>query len=124
MDIAILLYERFTALDAVGPYQVLVHLPDATVTFVAANSGLVHTDAGQLALTAEATLADLSEPDILLVPGGPGQTALMNDEVVLSWLRTAHAGTTWTTSVCTGSLILGAAGILAGGPLRESPPVQ
>jgi transcriptional regulator GlxA family with amidase domain len=114
MDIAILLFDRLTALDAVGPYEVLSRLPDAKVTFVATTVGPKRTDTGALALVADATLADLPHPDILLVPGGPGQAEAEKDDAVLDWLRTAHETTTWTTSVCTGSLVLGAAGLLVG----------
>ena len=114
MDIAILLFDRLTALDAVGPYEVLSRLPDAHVTFVATTSGPKRTDTGALALVADATLAEVPRPDILLVPGGPGQAEAEKDEAVLDWLRTAHETTTWTTSVCTGSLVLGAAGLLQG----------
>jgi transcriptional regulator GlxA family with amidase domain len=114
VQIAILLFDRLTALDAVGPYEVLSRLPDATVTFVAERPGLKRTDTGQLALNADAALDELSHPDILLVPGGPGQSELMTDGPVHEWLRAAHERSTWTTSVCTGSLILAAAGLLAG----------
>jgi transcriptional regulator GlxA family with amidase domain len=114
MDIAILLFERLTALDAVGPYEVLSRLPDAHVTFVATEAGPKRTDTKALALVADATLAEVPHPDILLVPGGPGQVEAEQDEAVLDWLRTAHQTTTWTTSVCTGSLVLGAAGLLQG----------
>jgi putative intracellular protease/amidase len=114
MDIAILIYDRFTALDAVGPYEVLSRLPDAKVTFVAESAGPIRTDTRQLTLLAEATLQELPHPEIVLVPGGPGQSALMDDGAVHEWLRGAHATSTWTTSVCTGSLILAAAGLLTG----------
>lgn len=114
MDIAILLFDRLTALDAVGPYEVLSRLPGATVTFVATEPGPKRTDTGRLALTADAALSDLPHPEIVLVPGGPGQAAAERDDAVLDWLRTAHETTTWTTSVCTGSLVLGAAGLLDG----------
>jgi len=114
VDIAILLFERFTALDAVGPYEVLSKLPGAAVTFVGTDTGPVRTDNGRLALTADATLLELEHPDIVVVPGGSGQAALMQDRAVLSWLRGAHRTSIWTTSVCTGSLLLGAAGILQG----------
>jgi transcriptional regulator GlxA family with amidase domain len=114
MDIAILLFDRLTALDAVGPYEVLSRIPDATVTFVATEPGPKRTDTGFLSLTADAALDDLPHPEILLVPGGPGQAEAEKDEAVLDWLRTAHGTTTWTTSVCTGSLVLGAAGLLEG----------
>jgi putative intracellular protease/amidase len=114
MDIAILIYPRFTALDAVGPYEVLSRLPGARVTFVAEQATPLRTDTGQLGLLADATLAELPNPEIVLVPGGPGQAALMEDGPVHAWLRSADATSTWTASVCTGSLILGAAGLLAG----------
>ena len=114
MDIAILLFDRLTALDAVGPYEVLSRLPDANLTFVATEAGPKRTDTKALALVADATLDEVPRPDILLVPGGPGQVDAEKDEAVLDWLRTAHETTTWTTSVCTGSLVLGAAGLLEG----------
>jgi putative intracellular protease/amidase len=114
MEIAILIYDRFTALDAVGPYEVLSRLPDSTTRFVALQAGPVRTDTGALGLVADASLAQVPAPDILLVPGGPGQNALMEDGPVHEWLRAAHAHSTWTTSVCTGSLILAAAGLLQG----------
>jgi putative intracellular protease/amidase len=114
MNIAILLFDRLAALDAVGPYEVLSRLPGAQVTFVAEQTGPKRTDTGQLALTADASLAELKHPDLVLVPGGPGQTALMQDGPVHDWLRAAHETSEWTTSVCTGSLILAAAGLLTG----------
>ena len=114
MDLAILLFDSFTALDAVGPFQVLVNVPDVTVTFVAKEAGLIYADKGPFGLEATRGIADLTRPDIVLIPGGPGQVELMDDATILSWLRDAHASSTWTTSVCTGSLVLGAAGILNG----------
>jgi putative intracellular protease/amidase len=114
MQIAILLFDRLTALDAVGPYEVLSRLPDAEVTFVAQEPGPKRTDTGQLGLLADASLAEVPRPDVVLVPGGPGQVALMEDGPVHEWLRSAHESSTWTASVCTGSLILAAAGLLAG----------
>jgi transcriptional regulator GlxA family with amidase domain len=114
VEIAILIYENLTALDAVGPYEVLSRLPDAKVTFVAENASPQRTDTGQLALVADAPLQELSHPDIVLVPGGPGQVALMDDAPLHEWLRAAHETSTWTTSVCTGSLVLAAAGLLTG----------
>src|SRR5688500_7203605 len=114
MDIAILLFDRLTALDAVGPYEVLSRLPDANLTFVATEAGPKRTDTKALALVADATLADVPKPDILLVPGGPGQMEAEKDEAILDWLRSAHETSAWTTSVCTGSLVLGAAGLLEG----------
>jgi putative intracellular protease/amidase len=114
MNIAILLFDRLTALDAVGPYEVLSRLPGAKVTFVAEEVGPKRTDTGQLALMADASLAELAHPEVVLVPGGPGQAELMADGPVQDWLRAAHETSEWTTSVCTGSLILAAAGLLEG----------
>jgi transcriptional regulator GlxA family with amidase domain len=114
MDIAIPLFDRFTALDAVGPYETLSRLPGARVTFVAAEPGPVLTDNRMLSLVAERALADLPHPDIVVVPGGIGTRAMMNDAELVDWVRAAHATTQWTCSVCTGSLVLGAAGVLDG----------
>jgi len=114
MKIAIPLYERFTALDAIGPYEVLSRLPGASVTFLGRRCGPVHTDNGMLALLAERTLAELPDPDIVVVPGGPGEVVERGGGELLEWLRGAARGASWTTSVCTGSLILGAAGLLDG----------
>jgi putative intracellular protease/amidase len=114
MKIVILLYEGFTALDAIGPYEVLSRLPGVTVTFAAAEAGIVTSDTGFLKLVATAGIADVTEADIVLVPGGPGDEAVRRHEPTLAWLRRIHEQTTWTTSVCTGSLILGAAGLLRG----------
>jgi transcriptional regulator GlxA family with amidase domain len=114
MDIAILLYDRLTALDAIGPYEVLSRLPGASAKFVALEPGPVKTDNGMLTLVAEGSLADASEPDIVLVPGGPGEVAARAGGPALDWLRSVHETSTWTTSVCTGSLVLAAAGLLEG----------
>ncbi len=114
MEIAILLFDRLTALDAVGPYEVLSRIPGGAVKFVAMAPGPKRTDVGSLALVADYTLDQVPSPDIVVVPGGPGQTALMDDEQVLNWIRQAHKTSKWTTSVCTGSLVLGAAGLLKG----------
>jgi transcriptional regulator GlxA family with amidase domain len=114
MEIAIPLFERFTALDAIGPYETLCRLPGARVTFLAAEPGPVATDNGMLRIVAERSLADLPNPDIVVVPGGIGTRAMMNDAQLVDWVRGAHETSTWTCSVCTGSLVLGAAGILDG----------
>ncbi|MFI8288471.1 DJ-1/PfpI family protein [Streptomyces sp. ms191] len=114
MQIAVLLYDRFTSLDAVGPYELLARLPGSETVFVAKEAGPVRNDQGTLALHADRALADVPGPDILLVPGGPGSREAMHDPEILAWLRTADATSTWTTSVCTGSLILGGAGLLSG----------
>ncbi|MFF9489675.1 DJ-1/PfpI family protein [Streptomyces sp. NPDC014676] len=114
MQIAIVLFDRFTALDAVGPYETLGRLPDARTVFVAERTGPVRTDTGALAITADKTLDEVPRPDIVVVPGGPGQTPQMENGTLLDWLRAADATSTWTTSVCTGSLLLAAAGLLQG----------
>jgi transcriptional regulator GlxA family with amidase domain len=114
MDIAIPLYDRFTALDAVGPYDVLSRIPGATVTFVAHEPGALRTENGMLALVADSALEEVPEPEVVVVPGGLGTRALLDDERILRWIRRAHEGSRFTTSVCTGSLLLGAAGILDG----------
>jgi putative intracellular protease/amidase len=114
MKIAILIFEKLTALDAIGPYEVLSRLPEADLRFVAKEAGLKRTDTGALGVNADMALDDLTDPDILLIPGGEGNRPLLEDAEVLDWVRTAHETTTWTTSVCTGSLVLAAAGILEG----------
>ncbi len=114
MQIAILIFDRLTALDAVGPYEVLSRLPGAELTFVATEPGMKRSDTGRLGLSADASIDDIPDPDVLVIPGGEGNRPLLEDERVLDWVRAAHEGTTWTTSVCTGSLVLGAAGVLEG----------
>jgi transcriptional regulator GlxA family with amidase domain len=114
MQIAIPLFDRFTVLDAIGPFQVLVGLPDADVTFVAERTGGVSDESGSVVLNAGATFADVPHPDIIVVPGGPGQAGQMTPGPLRDWLLAADQTSTWTTSVCTGSLILAAAGLLAG----------
>ena len=111
---AIVLFDRFTALDAVGPYEVLSSLPGAEVVFAAHMPGPVVNEKGTLRLTADAALADVPRPDVIVVPGGPGQNAHMADEALLGWLRAADSRSAWTTSVCTGSLLLASAGLLNG----------
>jgi transcriptional regulator GlxA family with amidase domain len=114
VQIAIVLYDRFTALDAIGPYEVLSRLPGASLSFLAAEAGSVCTDNGCLTVSVERTLSELERPDIVLVPGGPGEVAARAGGAMLDWLRRADETSTWTTSVCTGSLVLGAAGLLQG----------
>jgi transcriptional regulator GlxA family with amidase domain len=114
MNTAILLYERFTALDAIGPYEVLSRLPAASVSFVAAEPGPVRSDNGMLTILAERSIADVPAPEIVLVPGGPGEVDARAGGPALEWLAAVHETSIWTTSVCTGSLILAAAGLLAG----------
>ncbi|KTD10923.1 4-methyl-5(B-hydroxyethyl)-thiazole monophosphate biosynthesis enzyme [Legionella gratiana] len=113
MQITFLFYEGMTALDAIGPYEVLSRLPGITVQRASLNSGPVRAGSG-LTLMAEHALADISKTDILLIPGGGTATALREYPEILEWIRKIHEQTLWTTSVCTGSLILGAAGLLSG----------
>ena len=114
MQIAILLFDKVYALDAVGPYEVLRELPGARVTFVAADPGPKRTEHGSLALVADHALHAVPRPDIIVVPGGIGELDARADERVVDWLRGAHETSQWTTSVCTGSLLLGAVGLLRG----------
>ena len=114
MVIAIPIFDGLTALDAIGPYEVLSRLPDARVEFAALEPGVKRTDNGMLALTAERALDELLHPDVIVMPGGHGTRALMHDDRMLDWVRAAHETSRFTTSVCTGSLVLGAAGILDG----------
>lgn len=114
MLIVIPIFEGITALDAVGPYEILSRLPGADVTFAAVNPGVYRTDRGSLGLQADKPLADIPACDVVCVPGGPGQAKAAGDQALLEWLRDMDACCTWTTSVCTGSLLLGAAGVLRG----------
>jgi transcriptional regulator GlxA family with amidase domain len=114
VQIKVLLFDDFTALDAIGPYEVLRSVPGWEVEFVAKARGEVRTDSGAVGLSADRSLAETTAADIVLVPGGEGTRPLQEDEEVLSWLREIDRTTTWTTSVCTGSLLLGAAGLLEG----------
>ena len=114
MQVAILLYDGVTALDAIGPYEVLHQMPDTEVRFVATKKGPIETNAGIALLNAGYKLGDVQAPDILLIPGAPDPQAALGDDAVLAWVRKVHENTAWTTSVCTGALILGAAGVLAG----------
>jgi transcriptional regulator GlxA family with amidase domain len=114
IEIAIPIYDRLTALDAVGPFEVVSRLPEARVAFVAREAGPKRTDNGMLAVTADLSLREVPSPDVVVVPGGLGSRQELAEEETLSWLREVHERTRFTTSVCTGSLILGAAGILDG----------
>jgi transcriptional regulator GlxA family with amidase domain len=114
MEIALLLYDDLAPLDAVGPFEVLRNVPGWEVRTVAKRKGAVRSEDGSLGLLADFELAEVSAPDIVLVPGGAGSRALLEDEELLAWLRQVDATTKWTTSVCTGSLLLGAAGLLEG----------
>ena len=114
MQIVIALYDRFTALDAVGPHQVLAHVPGAEIVFAAERARSVSDETGTLTLVADAAFADVPAPDVLLIPGGPGQSAQMGDTPLRAWVINADKTSTWTTSVCTGALILAGAGLLDG----------
>ena len=114
VDIVCLLFDGITALDIVGPYEVLQRLPEADVKFVARSAGEVRTDNKFLALVADCSLADITSADVLVVPGGFATRALERDESLLEWIRAIDTTTTWTTSVCTGSMLLAAAGLLEG----------
>ncbi|MFJ8912950.1 DJ-1/PfpI family protein [Amycolatopsis sp. NPDC102389] len=114
LKIGILLYDGFSLLDPTGPAEVLSRLPGATVTMIAEHRGPVRTDTRDVAVLAERSVAEVHRLDVVLVPGAGnrGTVAAMENPVLLDWIRRIHRHTSWTTSVCTGSLILGAAGLL------------
>ena len=114
MHVAIPLFPRFTALDAIGPYEVLQRIPSIDVTFVGHERGEVRSENGMLGITIDATFEEMAKPDIVVFPGGVGTRLLVHDERALAWVRDAHQSTIYTTSVCTGSLVLGGAGLLNG----------
>jgi putative intracellular protease/amidase len=114
VELAILLFDDVTALDAIGPYEVLQRVPGMTVRFVAPDPGTKSTENGSLQMVADTALDDAPTPDVVLVPGGVGEVAMRGDTRVLRWLRAAHETSRYTTSVCTGSLVLAAAGLLRG----------
>jgi putative intracellular protease/amidase len=113
MQIAFLIYEGLTALDIIGPYEVFNQIPDVDVRFVAKRSGAIRVDSRAFSIGVDHELADVPRPDVFVVPGGiAGTFAAAKDPEILDWVREAHAGSRYSTSVCTGSLILGAAGLL------------
>ena len=114
MQVAIVLYPGFTSLDVIGPYEVLGRLPDTEVVFVAERPGLVVNDLRSLSINVVAGFADVPNPDVVLIGGGPGQMEQMSDGKLHEWLREVDRTSTWTASACTGSLILAAAGLLEG----------
>lgn len=116
MEIAVLVFDDLTMLDAVGPLEVLARLPDAEVKIVAKDKGPLraHAVSGGIGLIADHALSDVPSPDILLVPGGFGTRELVGDGTVTGWIGEVHRNTMWTASVCTGALLLGAAGVLDG----------
>jgi transcriptional regulator GlxA family with amidase domain len=114
IQIAIVLFDDVDAQDVVGPYEVLRWLPGARVAFVATQPGPKRSENGGLALVADHALADVARPDVVIVPGGPGELRARDDNALRRWLLDAHETSTWTVSVCTGALVLGAAGLLQG----------
>ena len=118
LAIAIALFDRVTMLDAIGPYSVLAGLPNSEITFVAEQPGPVMDSNGRMAVVAQAAYGDMPEPDVIVVPGGVITVPMSREKThpIIDWIRHAHEGTVKTTSVCTGSQLLGAAGILDGVP--------
>ncbi len=116
MQVAYLLYDRFTALDITGPHDVLNSVPGNESIFVAEQAGPVRNESDTLSLVADASLDEVTSPDIVVVPGGFGNRLLLEHEPLHDWIRGVHETSTWTTSVCTGSLLLAAAGLLDGAP--------
>ena len=114
MQVAIALYPRLTALDAIGPYEVLQRVPELDIVFVGEARGTVRTENGFLGLTVDAAFDEVPRPDIVLVPGGIGSRAFTDGGTIVDWLQSVHPSTRFTTSVCTGALVLGAAGLLQG----------
>jgi putative intracellular protease/amidase len=112
VNIAILLYDGMTALDAIGPYEALRQLPGARVEFVGQRAGEIVCDSKVLGLQATRSISDVGATDILVVPGGPGSRDLRSREPLIEWIRDIHPTTQWTTSVCTGAILLGLAGVL------------
>mgnify|MGYP000947878992 CR=1 FL=1 len=114
MQVVIPLFPQFTALDGIGPYEVLQRIPSIDVTFIGHACGEIRSENGFLGITADGTFEDFPRPDVIVFPGGVGTRPLVHDERVVEWLRHAHETTLFTTSVCTGSIVLGAAGLLTG----------
>lgn len=115
MEIIIYLYDGFTALDAIGPYEVLSRLPNAEVKFVSNQKGLIESDTGYLKIATEFSISEVDKADILLIPGSViSFLKVAKDKTLLRWIRKVHETTSWTTSVCSGSIILGASGLLSG----------
>lgn len=114
MQIAFVLYDQFTALDIVGPFQTLADLPGVESVFVARNRGPIPDHTGRLSLTATASFDEVTAPEVIVVPGGFADQRAGTDDPVVQWIRAVHPTTMWTTSVCTGSIFLGLAGVLDG----------
>ena len=116
MQVAYLLYDRFTALDITGPHEVFNSVPGVESIFVGEVVGPYRNESDTLSMVADKSLDEVTTPDILVVPGGYGTRSLLDHEPLLAWIRAVDETTTWTTSVCTGSLLLAAAGLLEGRP--------
>ena len=114
MDIACYVFEGITALDIVGPYEVLARLPGADVRVVGEKQGPIRTDNQVLGIVADYARSEITSADVLVVPGGFATRNLEGDTALLEWIRAIDATSTWTTSVCTGSMLLAAAGLLEG----------
>jgi len=112
MEIALFIFDKMTPLDAVGPLEVIGRVPGADVKIVGKTAGPVR--AGHIGLTADHAMADVMSPDIVLIPGAADMSHITGDDEILDWVRAVDKNTTWTTSVCTGALVLGAAGLLQG----------
>ena len=113
MKIAILLFDNFTALDVVGPYEVLSHIPGSKIYFTAEKNGLYKNSKG-IGIPADYSLNEIEDPEIVVIPGGFGIDAILDNKVILNWLNSVHEKSRWTTSVCSGSILLASAGILNG----------
>ncbi len=114
MKIAALLFDKITILDIVGPAEVLSWIPDSEILWVGREKGVVRAEPTGLNVTIDHTLDEVGDADVLMVPGGPGVRLLLEDQAHLDWVRRIHETTSWTTSICTGLLLLGAAGLLTG----------
>ena len=114
MQIAFVLYPRFTALDIAGPFQTMADLPGVECVFVAEHAGPVLDHTGRLSIVATASFAEVTAPDVIVVPGGFADRDAGPDDPVVTWIRSVHPQTTWTTSVCTGAIYLALAGVLDG----------
>jgi transcriptional regulator GlxA family with amidase domain len=113
MKIAILLYDNYTALDVVGPYEVLSNIPGSKIFFTAEKPGLYKNNKG-IQIAADCSLTDMEDPEIIVIPGGFGIDTILSNKEILKWVNTVHEKSQWTTSVCSGSLLLAAAGVLNG----------
>lgn len=116
MQVAYLLYDRFTALDITGPHEVFNSVPDVESIFVGETAGPYRNESDTLTMVADRSIEEITSPDILVIPGGFGTRSLLEHEPLLEWIRAVDEKTTWTTSVCTGALLLAAAGVLEGRP--------